>query len=123
MLAGDLAALEVERIAVAVVRRHSEDADLAIVFEPPQLAIIGDVAPHEIPALSVPCRPLGPQRPGPQASDRAVLLRVLIEERIDRDDVGVPEVGGGRSIGAEIAGWASDRAWRCGPLRLSHRAP
>src|SRR5207249_4797282 len=89
MLARDLPALEIEGIAVAVVGWRAEDADLTVVVEPAQLAVVRDVAPHQVPALAAPGRPLGPQRAGPQALDRGVALYVLREQRVDDDDVGV----------------------------------
>src|SRR5207302_412175 len=54
MLAGDLASLEIERVAVAVVRRSAEDAHAIVVFEPAQLAVVRDVAPDEISPLAAP---------------------------------------------------------------------
>jgi hypothetical protein len=84
VLARKLAALEVEGVAVAVVRRAAEDADAAVVLDPAQLAIVGDVAPHEIAALRVPRRSFRPQRAGPQALDGRVGLPQRIEARIRR---------------------------------------
>ena len=65
MLAGDLPPLEVERIAVAVVRGRAEHAHVTVVLQPSHLPVVGNVAPDEITALRVPGRPLRPQRSGP----------------------------------------------------------
>ena len=112
MLAGDLPPLEVEGVAVAVVRRQAEDRHAAVVLDPAQLPVVRDVAPDQVAALSVPGRPLGPERPGPQALDGRVRLRQAVERRVDRDDVGVPEIDVRRGVRSEIARRAGDRAGR-----------
>jgi len=122
MLARDLAALEVEGVAIAVVRRHAEDADLAGIFQPAQLAIVRDIAPHQIPALAAPCRALTPQRTGPQPLDRRVPLHILREQRIDDDDVGVKDIDIGRCVRPKVARRAGDDARRHDAFRLGQRA-
>src|SRR5262245_65917757 len=117
MLARDLSSLEVEGVAVAVVRRQAEDADAAVVLQPPELPIVGDVAPDEVAPLCVPGRPLGPQRAGPQPLDRCIGLRQTVEARIDRNDVRVPEIGRRRAVRTEIAWWRRHGAGRCGGAR------
>src|SRR5258708_23898050 len=62
VLARDLPALIVERVAVAVIGRHAENADVAVVFQPAQLAIVGDVAAQEEATFAAPGWPLQPQR-------------------------------------------------------------
>src|SRR6516225_1906687 len=122
MLAGDLPALEIEGVAVAVIRRHAEYADGAIVVDPTQLAIVWDIAPDEIAALSIPCRPLCPQRTLPQPHDRCIWLHVLPKHWIDDDDVGIPEIGRRSSVGAKVARRGGYYClWR-GLFRLSHCA-
>jgi len=91
MLAGELAALVVERIAVGVVGGTAEHADTAVILGPSHLPVVGNIAPHEEAPLRVPRRALGPQQPGMKPLDRGVGLREVFERRIDRDDVGVPE--------------------------------
>src|SRR5205823_6090243 len=76
------------------------------------LPIIGDVAPQEITALRVPGRAFGPQQSGMEALDRRVGLSEIIERRIDRDDIGIPEIGGRRAARAEIARRGGDRRRR-----------
>ena len=112
MLAGDLPALEVEGVAVAVVRRHAEHRHVAVVLDPAHLPVVRNVAPDQELADRVPGRTLGPQRPGPQALDGRVRLREAIERRIDRDDVRIPEIDVRRGIRAEIARRGGDRARR-----------
>src|ERR1700720_148472 len=90
MLAGELPALEVERIAVAVVRRIAEHADAAVVLRPAHLAIGRDVAPHQIAPLRAPGRALRPQHTGVQALDRGVGLRNGVELWVNRNDVWIP---------------------------------
>src|SRR5215472_13070626 len=120
MLAGDLPTLKIEGVAVAVVRRHAEDADLTVVFEPAQLTIVRAVALYEIPPLGAPGRTLGPQRAGPQAFDRRVALDIIREQRIDDDDVGIEDINVGRSVGAEVARRAGDDARRRALFGLGH---
>ena len=79
MLAAELPALEVEHVAVAVVRRQPKHADAAVVLDPAQLPVVGDVAPDQVAPLRAPRRALGPERAGPQALDRRVRLRETIE--------------------------------------------
>src|SRR5262245_46139218 len=115
VLARELAALEVESVAVAVVRRAPEDRHVTVVLEPAQLPIVGDVAPHQIPPLAVPGRPFRPQGAGPQALYRRVGLPEAIERRLDGENVRVREVRGGRPARTEIARGTGDRAgWRDG---------
>src|SRR5262249_27752320 len=122
MLAGNLPALEIEGVAVAVVGRHAKDADLTSVFEPAQLAIVRDVAPHQIAALGTPGRALRPQRTGPQSLDRPVSLYVIPEEGMDDNDVGVPGGDVRRRVNAKVARRAGDDARRDALFRLGHYA-
>src|SRR6516165_9998884 len=103
MLAANLPALEVERIAVAIVRRHAKNAHVTVVLEPSQLPVVGNVAPDEVAALRVPGRPLRPKRPGPQSLDRRVRLAEAVEARINGEHVRVGEIDVRRSIWAKIA--------------------
>ena len=72
VLAGDLPALEVEGVAVAVAGGIAEEADVAVFLEPAQLHVVGDVAPEEIAADAVPGRALGPQHSGVEPLDGRV---------------------------------------------------
>jgi hypothetical protein len=123
MLAADLPALEVERIAVAVVRGHAEHAHVTVVLQPSHLPVVGNVAPDEITALRIPGRPLRPQRTGPQSLDRRVGLAEAIEARIDGQDVGVGEIDVWRRMGPEIAGRAGYSGRRRGGSGLRYSVP
>jgi hypothetical protein len=112
MLAGDLAALKVKRVAVGIVGGRAEHADPAVVFRPSHLPIVGDVAPHEVAALRAPRRTLGPQHPGIEAFDLGVGLGEVVERRIDRDDIGIPEIGRRRAARTEVTRRAGDRCRR-----------
>ena len=114
VLAGDLAALLVEAVAVGIVARRAEGGDVSVLIEPPHLAVVGNVAPDQIPADRVPGRPLRPEGSGPEAADRAVRDDVGLEGRIEREHVWIGEVGGGRCTGAEIARRSRHRAGRRG---------
>src|SRR5215831_3614183 len=79
----------VKRVAVAVVRRVAEDADVAVFVEPAKLAIVGDVAPDKVLALRVPGAAFGPAISGAEALDGRVADLVFIETLIERNDVGI----------------------------------
>ncbi len=121
VLARKLPALEVERVAVAVVRRHAKDAHAAVVLEPAHLPVVRDVAPHQITSDAAPRRPLGPQRARPQALDRRVRLTQAVEQRIDRQHVGIGEIDVRRRVRPEVARWRRDRARRCHRRRRLRR--
>src|SRR5438094_1476587 len=116
VLARELTALEVEGVAVAVVRWSAEHGDAAVVVEPAELAVVRDVAPHEVPALRAPRRALRPQRAGPEPQDRRVALAKTVERRVDGDDVGI-DVGDGRRTGAVVARRVRDHAARLAERR------
>src|SRR6267378_8685623 len=65
MLARELAALKIKRVAVAVVRRRAEHRDPPVIVQIAHLAVVRDVAPYQVPALAGPRRPLAPQPAGP----------------------------------------------------------
>src|SRR5947199_6800133 len=111
VLARELAALEVEGVAVAVVRRSAEDGDAAVVVEPAELPVVRDVTPHEVPALRAPRGALRPQRAGPEPQDRRVALAKTVECRVDGDDVGI-DAGDGRRAGTVVARRIRDHAAR-----------
>jgi hypothetical protein len=116
VLARNLTALEVERVAVGVVRRRSKHRHALVVLEPAHLPVAGDVAPDEEAALAAPRRPLGPQRAGPQALERRVSENQAVELGIDGHDVGIG-IAGRRRGQTEVAlrsgrlrGLSADRA-------------
>ena len=89
VLARELPALVVERVAVAVPRRVAEDRDVAVLFNPAHLDVVGDVAPDQVTADSVPRRTFGPQRAGMEPLDGRVAHHVPAEAVVQGDDVGV----------------------------------
>src|SRR5208283_1238011 len=52
MFAGEKASLAVTKVAIAIVGRAAENADLAGILEPTQHAIVGDVAEEEVAAVA-----------------------------------------------------------------------
>src|SRR5262245_6812985 len=112
MLATDLPALEVEGIAVAVVGRHAENGDPAVVVDVAHLPVVWDVAEYEVATLGIPGRAFGPERPRPQTLNGSVRLGQAIERGVDRDDVRIPEIYVWRTVWAEIARRAGDSARR-----------
>ena len=123
VLAGELAALEVEGVAVAVAGWIAKHGHATVVVDPAHLHVVGDVAPDQIAADAVPCRTFGPQRPRVQPLDRRVADDVAAEARSsatmsDRDRHGVwPDqsrgVGSGRT-GGLCGGLPADSRKACG---------
>src|SRR5207302_5769292 len=72
VLARELATLEIKRVAVAVVRWRAEHRDPSVIVQIAHLTVVRDVAPHQVPALARPRRPLAPQPAGPQTLNRRV---------------------------------------------------
>src|SRR5579872_2828502 len=79
VLAGNLAALKVECIAVAVFRRRAENAHVAVFLDPAHLTIIRDVAKHQETSGTAPSRALGPASPCPQPLDGSIADDVFRE--------------------------------------------
>ena len=89
VLARELPAFVVERVAVAVAGRIAERRDAAVVFDPAHLDVVRNVAPHQIAPDAVPGRPFGPQRADVQPPDDGVADDVAAEPIVERDDVGI----------------------------------
>src|SRR5437899_3667184 len=123
MFARELAALKVERVAVAVVRRAAEDGNASVVFKPAQLPVVGNVAPDQVTPLTAPGRSLRPQSARPEPLDRRVALSKAVEHRIDGDDIRI-DVGHRWCAGCVLARRPGDGARRLGGSagrRLGHR--
>ena len=89
VFAGKLAAFEVEGVAVAVARRITEDAHVAVFVKPAQLAIVRNIAPDKVSANAVPCATLSPQRSSPEFLNRRIADLVFLEALVEHHDVGV----------------------------------
>ena len=89
VLAGKLPPLEVEGVAVAVAGRIAEHRDPPVLLRPAHLNVVGDVAPHQIPADPIPSRTLRPQRARVDPFDRRVADHVLLKAIVHSHDVGV----------------------------------
>jgi hypothetical protein len=76
MLARDHSALSVKRVAVREPRGLAVHADIARGLVPPQHAIVGDVAPHQVPAGRKVDRPFRPSAVAVQALDACVAATV-----------------------------------------------
>src|SRR6266498_14355 len=125
VLERNLAAAEIERVAVTVPRGLAEDADVPIIVQPAELVIVGDVAPQQIPSLRVPGGSLRPQDglaidiAVPQAGNRRVALGDIAKGWVDGQNVRIAEVHRWRSEVARRAsrgrrridwpGWAGAR--------------
>jgi hypothetical protein len=84
----DLAALEVEGVAVAVARERPEaPADVVVLLQVAQVLRPRDVAPDEVARRAVPGAALGPERAGVEALDGRVAE--LREALVEGDDVRV----------------------------------
>src|SRR5262245_43457868 len=61
VLERDLSAFVVERVAVGEAGGFAIDADVAVFFEPAELAVVGDIAPDEKFAGAAPGGTFGPE--------------------------------------------------------------
>src|SRR5580692_2744440 len=86
MLATDKAPLTIARMAVRVVRRLAEGADVARRFVPAQDAVVRDIAPQQIAAVAEPDRPLRPARALIQTLDGSGSKDQRLEARIEHTD-------------------------------------
>lgn len=109
---GDLPALEVEGVAVAVPGRRAEAAaDMAVLLQPAQLLVIGDVRPEQEAADSAPGRPFGPERAVMEPHDRRIPelgAKARIEHHHIR--VGIADRQGTRRVVAGHGRWGQDAA-------------
>src|SRR5215510_9456089 len=72
MFTGNLAALPVEGVSIAVVRRVAEGAHMTILVEPPMLNVVGNVAPDKIAPNTAPGWTFSPKHSCMQTSNRGV---------------------------------------------------
>ena len=91
MFAGKLPPLEVKGVSIAVSTGLSKVVHPAIVLNPSQLAIIGNVAPDQVLSYAVPSRPLGPKhvRTGIYSADGCIAQTIFPESRIQDQNVGI----------------------------------
>jgi hypothetical protein len=89
VFAGDLPALPIEGVSVAVSARVTKGADMAVFIKPSKLHVVGNVAPDEVFAYGVPCRSLGPQHVGMSVETLygSVAQFVFVEALVVYDDV------------------------------------
>src|SRR5512147_105089 len=95
---------------------------MTVILRPSHLPVVGNVAPQQIASLRAPGWAFGPQHTGVKALDRRVGLGEVVEGRVDRDNVGVPEIGGRGAARTEIARRAGDRRRRRHGAALGQRA-
>src|SRR4051794_20520366 len=103
VLAGDEPALAVARVAVRVVRRGAEDADVPVLLEPAHDAVVRDVAPQEVAAVAEVDGPLGPAEAGGDALDGGV-ADLEPEPLVDRLDARVRVAGAGEVPQGQLVG-------------------
>ena len=89
VLAGDLPALGVKGIAVAVPGRVAEFRHMAVVFEPAHLPVVGYVTPDQVAADAAPGRAFRPQGAGVVTPDRRVEKNVRAKTVVERHQVRV----------------------------------
>src|SRR5213594_3487988 len=82
VLAGDLAPFPIKGIPVAVSRRVAEYAHMAVVIDPAELDVIGDVTPDQVSSNGAPGRAFRPQRAGVQTLNRRVADFVFLESPV-----------------------------------------
>ena len=100
---GDLAALTVESVAVAITSWLADGCDLMVILQPAVLDVVWDVAPDQIISPSAPSGAFGPVHSGVQTFDGCHPDFVFGEGRIDGDDVGF-WVADWRGVWSEVAG-------------------
>ena len=81
VLAGNLAALIVERVAVAIAAGFAEEGHPVVVLDPAHLQIVWNVAENKVAPDAVPSAALGPKRVGVgvKALEGCVAELVLVE--------------------------------------------
>ena len=89
MLARELTSFEIERIAVAVAGWVAEHRDMRVLFKPAHLHVVGNVAPDQITADTVPGRALGPECAGMEPPNHSIVDDVTPEAIVERHDVRV----------------------------------
>src|SRR5262245_33838329 len=89
MRAADEAALAVARVAVGEVRRLAIDADCAGLLLPFENAIVGDVAPQQIPPVAEVDGPFRPAAAREQPLHAGELEPIFLKARVERDDGGI----------------------------------
>ena len=111
MFAGKLATFVIEGVTDAVARWVSENGYPAVVLEPPHLDVVGNIAPDQIPADSVPRGTFRPQCSEMQSPDDGIADDVFLEAAVECDNIGIRILDG--ILAGEIAGWRL-RVRRCG---------
>ena len=91
VLAGNLATLIVERVAVAVPAGFAEEGHAVIVLDPAHLQVVGNVTKNEVAPDAIPGAAFGPERVGVgvQSLNGRIAEFVFVEPRVQRDKVGV----------------------------------
>src|SRR6516164_3944036 len=123
MLTGDEPALPVSRIAIAVIRRTTEHADFPCFLDPPQHAVVGDIAPQEESSVSEPDGAFGPATAGVQPLDGRIRQLVLLETGIDDfyRRIGIPDWSLGVLSTSEGGGFENESC-RNGGCHVHERA-
>jgi hypothetical protein len=89
VLARELTAFIVEGIAIAVAGRITEHRHARVVFDPAQLHVGWNVAPHQILTHTVPGGTFSPGGSGVEPFDAGVADHIAPEARVESDDVRV----------------------------------
>src|SRR5690606_13471660 len=110
---GNLPPFKIECVAVAVASRKTEStADMAVLLEPAQVLVVGNIAPDEITPNAAPRWPFGPQRASVEPHDRRV-AELRLEALVENHDVRI-WVSNRRRIRAKVS---SERVLRHGGQR------
>ena len=89
VFASELPAFIIERVAVRIVRRRAESADVPVFLHPAQLAIVRDIAEDQVSSAAVPGRTLRPTQPRVEPFDGRVVRFELGKARIQDHNVGI----------------------------------
>ena len=120
ILAGELAALIIETVAVGVEGRLAESADFAVVPEIAIDRVILDVAEDRVLAFAAPGRTFGEMKARRDAMDHFLADQKIVEAGIDLQHIGIGRDGG---LGArsEFARRLADHRARRSQLRFALR--
>src|SRR5262249_7334699 len=112
VLTAELPPLIVECVAVAVIRVRAHRADVPVVFEPPQLTVIGNVAPHQTPGVAVPRRSFRPAAADIKPLDHGVIDLEMESLLVDDYDIriGVADRVFPRPVALRLRGERSERS-------------
>src|SRR6516165_5708646 len=89
MFAADQSSFVIKRTAVGIIRRLTEYADVSVFVQTPELAIIGNIAPDQVPSPGIPSTTFGPGCTGPEPLNSGIDQLVAGESVVQHYDSGI----------------------------------